>query len=109
MVLSAQSLREHYSISLRLDRSPAAVDSARREIASLSAYVPDDLRADRLAEAWTLQDRHQIGFWDSLLVASALAAGCAFFLSEDLNSGQKIETLRIIDPFTTTPDAAFGA
>jgi predicted nucleic acid-binding protein len=73
-------------------------------LTALHAYVPEPLRADFLSHAWTLQDRHRIGFWDSLLVASALEAGCTLFLSEDMNGGQKIETLTIINPFTTAPD-----
>jgi predicted nucleic acid-binding protein len=104
LVLSAQSLREYYAVALRRDRSSAAVAELRDEIAALAAFVPDALREDRLADAWALQDRHRISFWDGLMLASALAHGCAIFLSEDMNAGQKIETLRIVDPFKTAPE-----
>jgi predicted nucleic acid-binding protein len=109
MVLSAQSLREHYSVSLRLDRSPAAIKAAREEIVLLSAYVPEDLCEDRLAEAWALEDRYRLAFFDCLLLAAALAARCTFFLSEDLQAGQKIGPLNVINPFTTAPEAVLGA
>lgn len=108
-VLSAQSLREYYSNMLRLDRRADAVRSLRAEMAELDTLVPDDLRLDRLAEAWMLQDRHRLSFWDSLHIASALAAGCKIFLSEDLNAGQQIETLTIVNPFTTSPESVLGA
>jgi predicted nucleic acid-binding protein len=43
--------------------------------------------------------RWRFGFYDSLIVASALAAGCDMLLTEDLQHGQVIETLTISNPF----------
>jgi predicted nucleic acid-binding protein len=94
---------------LRKDRSRPAVTALRQEISAMESLVPDALRADFLAEAWAIQDRHKISFYDALLVASALAAGCTMFVSEDLNNGQKIETLTIVNPFITAPEAVLGA
>lgn len=93
---------------LRQNRSAAAVLALRQEMAKLDGFVPDALRIDWLAEAWALQDRHRVSFWDALLLASALAADCTIFLSEDMNGGQKIETLSIVNPFTTAPDTVLG-
>ena len=107
-VLSAQSLREYYSNMLRLDRRADAVRRLRAEMAALDEVVPDALRTDHLALAWELQDRHRVSFWDGLLLASALVAGCTVFLSEDMNGGQKIETLSIVNPFTTAPESVLG-
>lgn len=92
-----------------MDRSAAAVTDLRSELAALDAYVPDALRLDFLRDAWALQDRYRLSFWDGLLLASALAADCAIFLSEDMNGGQKIKGLTIINPFTTAPEAVLGA
>ncbi|MGH6952305.1 MAG: PIN domain-containing protein [Vitreimonas sp.] len=108
-VLSAQSLREYYGNVLRHDRSAAAVAALRHEMVGLDRVVPEALRIDYLAEAWALQDRHRVSFWDALLLASALAAGCTIFLSEDMNGGQKIEALSIVNPFTTAPEAVLGS
>jgi predicted nucleic acid-binding protein len=49
--------------------------------------------------ALDIQSRWRFGFYDSLIVASALAAGCARLLTEDLQHGQRIETLLIENPF----------
>ena len=38
-------------------------------------------------------------FYDSLIVAAALEAGCTRLLSEDLQHGQQIEGLTIENPF----------
>ena len=49
--------------------------------------------------AIALQSRWRFAFYDSLIVAAALEGGCKRLLSEDLQHGQKIESLRIENPF----------
>ncbi|PKN82078.1 MAG: VapC toxin family PIN domain ribonuclease [Chloroflexi bacterium HGW-Chloroflexi-9] len=49
--------------------------------------------------ALSLRDRYGLGFYDSLIVAAALEAGCTRVLSEDLQHGQRIEGLTIENPF----------
>ena len=46
-----------------------------------------------------VQQRYRFSFYDSLIVAAALEAGCARLLSEDLQHGQLIEGLTIENPF----------
>ena len=46
-----------------------------------------------------LQARYQLSFYDSLIVAAALEAGCKTLYSDDLQHGQRIEQLTIRDPF----------
>jgi predicted nucleic acid-binding protein len=49
--------------------------------------------------ALALQQRWKLSFYDSLIVAAALQAGCKRLLSEDLQHGQRVESLRIENPF----------
>ncbi len=49
--------------------------------------------------ALDLRERWRFSFYDSLIVAAALTAGCTRLLSEDLQHGQKLEQLTIINPF----------
>ncbi len=51
--------------------------------------------------ALDIRTRYRFSFYDSLIVAAALTAGCRQLLSEDLQHGQQIETMMIIDPFRT--------
>ncbi len=51
--------------------------------------------------ALDLQARYHYSFYDSLIVAAALDAGCARLYSEDLQGGQRIESLTIENPFET--------
>ena len=46
-----------------------------------------------------IRTRYQLGFYDSLIIAASLQAGCKTLFSEDLQHGQQIETLIIQDPF----------
>ena len=49
--------------------------------------------------ALDLHRRWQLGFYDALIVAAALEAGCNRLLSEDLQHGRRIEHLVVENPF----------
>ncbi|MCQ2005139.1 PIN domain-containing protein [Rhizobium sp. NRK18] len=51
-------------------------------------------------EALDLAEEYQLSFYDALMLATALEAGCEVFYSEDLHNGLLIRgRLRILDPF----------
>jgi predicted nucleic acid-binding protein len=49
--------------------------------------------------ALQLRSRYDFGWYDALIVASALACGSERLLSDDLQHGQRIGRLRIVNPF----------
>jgi predicted nucleic acid-binding protein len=49
--------------------------------------------------ALEVRDRYAFSFYDALVVAAAESAGCTRLLSEDLQHGQRIGDLTIVDPF----------
>ncbi len=49
--------------------------------------------------AISLQGRYGFSFYDSLIVAAAVEAGCTRLYSEDLQHGQQIQRLTIVNPF----------
>jgi predicted nucleic acid-binding protein len=51
------------------------------------------------ADALRVAQRYQFSFYDSLIVAAAQSAGCKRLLSEDMQHGQVIDGLRIVNPF----------
>jgi predicted nucleic acid-binding protein len=57
------------------------------------------LDARTTLKAWAVQDEAGLAWWDALLVASALMAGCKMFLTEDMQDGQAISGMRIVNPF----------
>ena len=53
-----------------------------------------------ILDALRICERFRFGFFDSQIVASALAAGARTLYSEDLHHGQTIDgVLRIVSPF----------
>ncbi len=51
------------------------------------------------ASAMRLKERWQLALYDALIVAAALEGGSKRLLTEDLQHGQRIEGLRIVNPF----------
>ena len=41
----------------------------------------------------------RLSYWDSLIVETALSAGADVLFTEDLQDGQIIEGLRVVNPF----------
>lgn len=108
LVLSPQVLNESFWV---VQRKPAFAHARPHIRSYLSDYVPwttAPLSADTLLEAFNIMDGHRVGFWDSLLLASAKAARCAYFLSEDLNDGQVYGAVKAINPFRHAPEDVLG-
>ncbi len=52
-----------------------------------------------IREAGLLCEVRQLSFWDSLIVVAARRCGAKRLYTEDLNHGQVIEGVEIVDPF----------
>lgn len=50
-------------------------------------------------KALDLRDLFALSYWDSLIVAAALEAGCETLITEDMQHQQRIEGLQILNPF----------
>lgn len=46
-----------------------------------------------------IQVRYRFAFYDALIIAAAFEAGCTTLYSEDMQHGQRIDTLTIENPF----------
>ena len=57
-----------------------------------------------VAGAWEVENSYGYSWWDSLIVAAALQSGSRYLLSEDLQTGQVIDTITIISPFAEEPE-----
>jgi len=99
--VSFQVLNEFYVNAVRL--KPAAIDEARSEVRDLLAWNPVVVDAAVMERGWKLQDRHHLSFWDSLIVAAAKTASCGFLLTEDLQNGQKLDGVEVVNPFLRGP------
>ncbi len=96
--LSPQVLQEFYVNATRKIAKPLTKKLARSVVDAYAVWCVDTTSAE-MATAFRIEDAARISFWDALICASALKAGAGRILSEDLNSGQKIDGIRIEDPF----------
>ena len=80
-------------------------DVARAEIRDLCAWRPVAMDAELLESGWKIQDRHHLSFWDSLIVAAAKSSSCRYLLTEDLQPGQDLDGIVVVNPFLTDPTA----
>ena len=101
--LSFQVLGEFYVNAVRM--LPKARDEARAEVRDLLAWRPVVTDAALLEHGWKIQDRYQLSYWDALIVAAAKISSCGYLLTEDLQAGQKLEGIEVVNPFLCEPEA----
>lgn len=101
--ISAQVLQEYYvTVTGKLSPGMPAAE-AREDVLALRSWEPLEPNLDLLEDAWTFQDRFGFSFRDALIVASARRLDCAILLTEDLQDGQDLAGLRVVNPFATSP------
>ena len=96
-VLSTQVLQEYCNVALKKLKL-----SAGHIRAQLDLYEQFEIVQVTPAIIRTGLDLHQIrsiSFYDALIMASAETAGCNVLLSEDMNTGETISGIRILNPF----------
>jgi len=103
--LSYQVLQEYYVTVTRNLARPMEAAEARRDVRDLLAWDPVAIDRDVLEGAWEVQDRAGLAFWDALIVAAARAGGCEALLSEDLQDGQDLGGVVVVDPFARDPSS----
>ena len=99
-VISFQVVQETLNVVTRKLATPMTAEDAKRFMENVLAplfRVPASIPLYN--RALDVQARYRYGFYDSLIVAAALDAGCDRLYSEDLQSGQRIEGLEIKNPF----------
>ena len=97
-VLSAQVLQEFYVNVTRKIPSPLSKDLARLVVSSYAIWCLETTPTEILA-AFRIEDESRTGFWDALIVSSAAKSGANRILSEDLNAGQRIAGILVVNPF----------
>lgn len=109
MVVSLQVLNEIYAVASRKPDFAHWRPTVQTFIQDSLVWTTPPLDASATREAWALEDRYRISFWDAMVLVSANRAGCGYFLSEDLNDGQLYGAVRAINPFRHTPEDVLGA
>ncbi|MGB3683817.1 MAG: PIN domain-containing protein [Rubrobacteraceae bacterium] len=101
------------SVSISFQVVQEALNVVTRKLATpMTAEGAKSFMQDVLAPLWRVspslalynraldvQGRYRYGFYDSLIIAAALDAGCGRLYSEGLQGGRGIEGLTIVNPF----------
>jgi predicted nucleic acid-binding protein len=96
-VLSLQVIQEYFVNARRkLGLDPEFI---RQKVESYFRFeVVEPVAADILA-AIDIHRLHRISYWDALVLHCARKASCRVVLSEDMQHGQVIDGVRIVNPF----------
>lgn len=96
--LSVQVLQEFYVNVTQKLATPVARSTAREVIKTYGVWVRHATTVETVTRATELAELARISFWDALIVASAEEVAAEELLSEDLNEGEAIAGVRIVNP-----------
>ncbi|GHT83821.1 DNA-binding protein [Actinomycetota bacterium] len=98
-VISSQVISEFSNVSsTKYKLSTAQIINYIDDIVAKVTTVPVSFSIAK--RALQIKDRYKLSFYDSQIIAAAIASGCTTLYTEDLSNGQIInETLQIVNPF----------
>ena len=97
-VVSTQVLQEFYVAATRKLGVPPL--TAKGIVKTLRMFEIVQTSPDLIDEAIDGSILNTISFWDALILAAAVSAGCSIVYSEDFNPGQAIMGVRVQNPLT---------
>lgn len=95
--ISVQVLNEFVAVCKTCGKDRENAYQLADAIANASTVHEITLSIYRLAQA--LATRYQLSHWDGLIVAAATLAQCETLHSEDMQHGQVIGTVKVVNPF----------
>ena len=102
--LSNQVLHEFYWNARKKFSTALSAGDARAEVRRYQLWQPWQTDQATVESAWAIESRNGLSYWDGLMVAAAQQQGCKHLLTEDLQHGQVMDGLRIVNPFLQGPD-----
>lgn len=102
-IISVQVLNEYASsVRRKYGRSWDEIGSDLEAVRAAAARIVP-ITEDANRTALRIVSRYRLGFYDSVLISVALAAGVQTLYSEDMQHGLLVDGgLRIVDPFRST-------
>ena len=97
--LSVQVLNEYFVNVTQKLKPGLTKEEAWNDVEALTEWDPLALDSELLASALVINGRYNLTWWDSLIVAAAVATDCDRILSEDLSAGQIYEGIPVVNPF----------
>jgi len=97
--LSVQVLQEFYVTVTKKTRRPLDPEEARQVIHDLALWRTFAPGAVDVLGAIDLARKHDVSFWDAMILWSAGQLGCDIVWSEDLSPEQTYDGVRVANPF----------
>jgi predicted nucleic acid-binding protein len=91
-------LQEFFVTVTRKLKTPIARAQAREVVRAYAPWVISPTTPETVLRATELSEAAGIDFWDALIVAAAEQSGAETLYSEDLNDGQLIAGVRVVNP-----------
>lgn len=101
-IISTQVLQEFYVNITRKIATPLPPAEARGVIENYLVWHVELDGPETILLASEIEERYNLSFWDSMIVAAARNAEAEKILTEDLNPGQIVEGILIENPFSET-------
>ncbi len=96
-ILSTQVLQEYFSAVTR--KLGVSAETAQRKIELLACLDIVSIQHEDILRAIEIHRLYKFSFWDSLIIRMAQKTSCIILYSEDMQHGQKIGDVRIVNPF----------
>jgi len=97
--ISTQVLQEFFVTVTRKIKQPLSVVNAISVMDDLSQWYVFTVDKSAIRKAALLSEDVCLSFWNALIVVSASRSGSKILFSEDMNHGQKILDIEIVNPF----------
>ncbi len=97
-VLSTQVLQELCINLRRKTVTPLPPNEIRGLIQDYLSWEIVINSPEAVLQALDIEARFKISFWDALILQAAESSGAAILYSEDLATGQKYGSVRVVDP-----------
>jgi predicted nucleic acid-binding protein len=98
--ISAQVLQEFAHNASAKKRLGLEAEETETILHAMLEYPVLPVTGELVLEAFTLQQRYQISYWDAAIIAAARSLGCKILYTEDLNAGQDYGGVVAQNPFT---------
>jgi predicted nucleic acid-binding protein len=97
--LSVQVLNEFTAVSRRKQQKDWHEIAEAISDALTLVEPPLALTLEMHTAARVLSEDHRLAFYDALIVAAALEAGCDTLFTEDMQHGRRFGSLTVVNPF----------
>lgn len=99
-IISAQIIQEFFNVAAKKFKSPPSHETCREYLEKIFVPLCEIFPSIRLlTEALSIREETKYGFYDSLIISAALQGNCHFLYTEDMQDGQNIRGVKILNPF----------